>query len=842
MRDFHFLLLLATPSVTTSSSFLATASCSGSSYFDPASLACRPCGAGQAPVNGTVGPYGTATGCACPASALTVPRSYNGLLTADTCTSCPPGLSQSADGLSCTPCGAGAVWSAATGSCACMDAGSALLQNATGAWVCTACPPRTYAFQTATDVFPAAPGTCAACADPRASVSPLKGCVCDTGFTEVVHRLAGSRRALVCLRPGALDAIKKAIDDVKPVPQTSSCDNIVCNVAFPSAPGGSASVNSLLFQSLYLPAAAGCVGWAPGDAGAAAACQALANLCALALFSPQHPACALTTALSSVREASYPLQSWGSGWPTSLPMLLWGKSTAALNSDPSLPTPMAFTGASSALRFHLARWALNGTFLGLAPLRNQLAYCGGEGGALPSPRWLSFGHSSTATLPCDIAALLTGGGAVTYSAASSGSAGLSLSVVEPVLYDLFVEDLSAAAEAAAAGSSGGGGGAAPAALDAARAAALLEGTVSPSRLPLNLVPVPVRITNYVDASGGTPNSNTAFAQEGNDVYTGRFALWDGASGVAALGAPPVVVRFATAARLTLSTINGDSGDSSSSLRLPVLTLTYREASGPAVLAAATGGASDTLTLTVEYTRSAYLSYSNALTGCGLALAALVVVWAAALSLSWLRMNARTPLEGALGLRAAARFVLHLASVFAASFYWLLVVFTLYWLVFFKLQVSCCGGARAERTTPLTSVPFTLPPPAALRLLPAPPQPPRHVGQRVHHAARLPVGHHRVLRAAAGRRLIQAGHRGRLLPGLGAPPRAPPAGRGAGQAACGGGGGGGGRGRTAPPRRPLRVRLAHHLCGARVGGACHAPPVRAGRDHGGAGGAAGGGRA
>jgi hypothetical protein len=57
------------------------------------------------------------------------------------------------------------------------------------------------------------------------------------------------------------------------------------------------------------------------------------------------------------------------------------------------------------MRFVLARWSMNGTFLGTSPLTTQLSYCGGQP-ASSKPGWLKYGASTQQTTTCDLSALL----------------------------------------------------------------------------------------------------------------------------------------------------------------------------------------------------------------------------------------------------------------------------------------------------------------------------------------------------------------------------------------------------------------------------------------------------
>jgi hypothetical protein len=214
----------------------------------------------------------------------------------------------------------------------------------------------------------------------------------------------------------------------------------------------------------------------------------------LQLHQPSTTACSLYSALSNARAAgTNQFPTWPGG---GMPFLNYGGSggsSAALSAD-VLPRVMSFnraleTGTSDRLWFVLAKFALNGTFVGLERLTSQFLYCGASSGAGSStdsglPPWLQFGYGTTISAACSLT-------------------GISLAP-EPFFYDLYVRDLSADQSA----------------IDA-RSGTLIGSGDTAVRVPMTLYPVPVRITNYRDAGGSQPNVNTNRAAESNDVLTTR---------------------------------------------------------------------------------------------------------------------------------------------------------------------------------------------------------------------------------------------------------------------------------------------------------------------------------
>ena len=749
MPSLLYVLLLAAIAVTAADLVPTNCAALGSAaYFDAASLSCQPCGgAGFRPANTSgiwtpIAPLFGPTSCTCsPGYATSAAQcatiSSSNLLGCPppVCTACGPNAAPSTASVpnnnasACMPCGGSTLGlDAATGECACFPAnatsGTSVLVETDAAGVrlpakqCLACPPRTRVFALPTGSRLGSRAVCVACADPHASMSPLGACVCDAGWRPTGNPAYASDGGVVC------------VDAVTAASLLTTSEAAAATVAYwsvqtstSSAANGATTLTlvSAVVQHFFLGAVVGCAAAAPGDLRGAAACQTLANLCVLNLYSLAAQPCAQYAAIAAARGAGTGGTNGIMSWPTSgsgAPFLTYlGAENAGAARDTALSrvygigggwgTGSVLTGggiagggafSSDTLTFILARYSLNGTFNGLQRLTTQFSsHCGGGGGGSTDPSWLRFGHSAASSYSCDVGKLLLAG-----VPALADSADLPAPYPLPSVdfYDLYIEDT--ASDLATHSTTLGGGttllstaasmvvgpGGTLASIAAAKAAlSSLYADVAP---PMALYPVPVRILNYRAADGSLPNVNAVAADVGNDVHVRRFMLVDAGSGVVAPGTPPSVIRYASS--LTLSVIARPGRPVT--IYVPTLTVGYRErVAGVVVAAVASRGSGDTaagamgfdsLSLTVEYSGDTS-AYSSTVTALAATLGALCGVHALLRTVAWTRRNARTPLEVSIGASHGARLVLYTASSFAVAFFWLLWLACAYWVVYTKLQ-------------------------------------------------------------------------------------------------------------------------------------------------------------
>lgn len=671
----------------------------GGTVFDSAALSCDVCGTGvdkRAASNwsSTRNVYGDSTQCACATGYVETAQACDytsaGGCPAPTCTSCVlQGMAASAVNASqCLACdGTTTGLNVLTGDCGCPNPTGttttttyALVETtATGsplaAKACVACGPRARVFLSTVGSWAADPTTCRSCADPHATLTAAGDCVCDAGYraTGVVGLFTGA--AITCVPATAAAAATAAYPEASAI--TIAFSSVQTTVDGPATNSLSGRTSTTI-QHYYLAAATACATLQAG--GNVAPCQTLANLCVMHMYAPSSTPCALYTRLYTARRAAV---HGFQGWPSTLPMLNYGSdSAAAVTADTALARQMSFDsakepGTSDTLQFYLAKYALNGTFLGLELLGSQLQYCTtastGTAASGSATSWTTFGYSYTATWRCDLRALL----------ASDFAA-------SPVFYDLYVRDLQADA----------------AAITAAASAAAAGIRASSNPLPLTLYPVPVAITNYVAADGSTPNVNNAWGDESNDVYVRRFTLADAATGVQSASQPPVVLRYASSLRLTIKARRDGGGTTGrpNLLSVPVLTVTYVERLASDILADATTGkptangyGTSSVDWSVDYTTD-NSEYGRTVLALAVSLGMLVLAFALVRLTSWIRMNARAAFEAAITWTRIAQFIQILATTFAPAFFWFLWAMTLYWLLFFKIQTQVFALLPAWRPT------------------------------------------------------------------------------------------------------------------------------------------------
>ncbi|CAN0094490.1 unnamed protein product, partial [Phaeothamnion confervicola] len=300
---------------------------------------------------------------------------------------------------------------------------------------------------------------CRSCPDSHASFDSAGACSCDSGYTQTGVAQVG---ALGCVATDRAVAVSD---------WNTAAASVVSYSAVQTTPTGfatgTASVDSLVFQHYFLAAAAGCHDgtFGTGD-DASMACQTLANLCVLQLYGESTKACALFQVTTASRAAT---NYAASNWAITLPWLYYDAG----------PAPRTATGVGaemtlgSTLRFRLAKFSLDGRWLGMVELNTLPFYCGapapdtGDGGGTSrSTDYLSFGHAARESFKCDLATLV-------------GS--------ETFFYDMYVVD--SATE--------------------------------------TLYPVAVLVTNFP----GDANVNVKAADETDDRFTRRFFFFDAVGGV-----------------------------------------------------------------------------------------------------------------------------------------------------------------------------------------------------------------------------------------------------------------------------------------------------------------------
>ena len=362
-----------------------------------------------------------------------------------------------------------------------------------------------------------------------------------------------------------------------------------------------------------------------------AACQSLANLCALQQYDTATPACSLLLTQVSQKRPSWSAIGFNN-WRQMTPWVQYEEQPASVLSDLGIQTQFSFNmrrkpGTYDFVALVLARYALDGTFKGFLNVTSEFEWCSVTVNTVP--KWVKFGFGYRRAYACNLFNVLK------Y-------------FPEPEFYDAYLVDYA-------------NGGA--------------------------LYPVPVRNRN-LKQNGAYPNDNDSVQQEANDVLTRRFFMYDQVSAKSAVSGEPAVVRFAKSVSLTFSA----QDMAANKIYPPVLEVLYQEvlvsdffAAGVDELgnpprSATNVEVSFTVSYTQDYTgfwRTASALFATAMTG--VALLSLLRLY------NWTRRNSRLPGEGQLDLVFLLRALSYMMSTFSSVFFWFLFCYAAYFFVFFKLQ-------------------------------------------------------------------------------------------------------------------------------------------------------------
>jgi meckelin len=657
---FFVLGLFLSIKVVFSASFLVER-CTGRTFYHSPSLSCVPCPVLTEPNNWTANAHGSPSTCSCSAGYY---ASSSG-----TCLACPSGTVSKKDRSGCIACGSTTL-GISSNECVCANSTKfALVETEQTGFAlsrkeCIRCPNGTRVFLapvtvSSTLVRPLDPYSCQSCGDINAILDADGTCSCASGFVNPSVTFLSNGLTKCISNADILSAFSvSTVAGGSAGPSAASYQVNFYNIqssATGSATGTQVGKASLYFQHNLITAAVGCFKYKVG--GDSEPCQSLANLCVLQLYDSSTAACSLFAGILQQTSGSGGSSVGGgihgyASWPTSQPFLLWGVSLASLLVDTSLQRSMAFksgvSGTSRSLSFYLASYSINGTFRGLERLRSQFLICsGGAGGQATSssaasqtddisidPLWGNFGNTQSSSYLCDVRIIAS-------------------STAPPLFYELYVRDL----------------GVDSAASDKAEAPGL-------STLPMQLLPVPVRIVNYRASDGTRPNMNTNNAAESDDVFVNRFFLVDTASGLSNPGSLPDVARYAARINLLIKS----QTEIPSRITYPILTVEYHER----LTSVLTGPmAFDTLRIEVEYTGDSP-GYTSSFIVLAFVLLGASLIWSCLRFTGWRRMNSRSFIEATVTWDQMVLYALYVVNAAALFFFWFLFIACAYWLCYFKL--------------------------------------------------------------------------------------------------------------------------------------------------------------
>eukprot|EP00297_Palpitomonas_bilix_P001829 CAMPEP_0113868268 /NCGR_PEP_ID=MMETSP0780_2-20120614/889_1 /TAXON_ID=652834 /ORGANISM="Palpitomonas bilix" /LENGTH=977 /DNA_ID=CAMNT_0000853321 /DNA_START=154 /DNA_END=3087 /DNA_ORIENTATION=- /assembly_acc=CAM_ASM_000599 len=548
------------------------------------------------------------------------------------CTTCAGESVPNAFSTGCATCNGSATYCASTGQCMCPQNMFLVEVSPDGypldAKYCTPCPAQTsFPSRTCSSslVGSYVPTQCDTCSPPLQWDVASSTCKCPSSAPYQVGK--------ECVAATASNGIPTAVQHTLSVYSISFPSVIVSSGATSSR-----SVNSYIFQQLYMPALINCS--RAVNTGAAAAtnptlaeptagqrrgCQALANLCALLIYDDSSLPCRAYAQLKNSASAG---TNGEDEWPDQMPWLDYTSADSVLQA--SLSTTVSFFGDASVMKYLLAKYTVEGTFVEFVDVTTELQLCSGD--ALALSRYLKFGTSMTYSCNVDLRRFLE--------------------ETQLYLYDMYIQ-------------TGDG----------------------------NVQGVPVRMVDY--SNGGTPNVNDPNVEnaENDDIFKRRFFLVDSITGrTAAVGSDLKsgleVLRYAKS--MTLSVKKNSDG----SLLLPILTIDY-ESVDSAVVPSGTFASSiytylvdTTLESTSEVAVSFTSQYSMDTAAFWQAMLVLFIICIIFVMLGWiLRLFVfmrRRPGQP-IGASFLFRLLVYLFSSYATIFFWFLAVIAFYFLVFFKMQ-------------------------------------------------------------------------------------------------------------------------------------------------------------
>lgn len=242
--------------------------------------------------------------------------------------------------------------------------------------------------------------TCQACPDPNHEMTfdtsgKPSGCACKTDFTLAGVGAVGETYCV----PTATGA-----SFVSAAPSSSVLPFFLDDATEPTP------VSSLIVQHYFPRAAEGCRHFGLGLSDDAQDCQLLANLCTLAHFDPTSAPCIEYDAIMELRgvNVNFDVETWGKG-------MAWLKYITpvgqAVCKDTSIKDTMTLN--EKHMKFVIAKYTFNGTFLGYHNLSTDLTYCRTTapnshrgGGEASRTSWQIFGASEVIKSTCDLELLL----------------------------------------------------------------------------------------------------------------------------------------------------------------------------------------------------------------------------------------------------------------------------------------------------------------------------------------------------------------------------------------------------------------------------------------------------
>ena len=402
----------------------AGAPCGPGLAFDAAGLECRACPEGQVPAASGSGcecaagsvPFYVPAPTGAPAATLgAAPALLSDPLASTSCRACSlDGKGASRSGNYCVTCdgsagnvdagvGASAAWypavlDAASGQCVCAagaPAGAAVVETdghglpllgADGGFVqrCVPCPGGATAVggECPTCPYPKVLGAGGACACPADDALPA-GVRCFEDGEEAMATRVGGLFQVNLQGYSTVNLYNVVAGDPKSGSNSAGAGAAASSPTAASQASTTVS-RSKAFDGTLLASALECY-----DSGDRAACARLGNLCVLAMYNDENPACKVYQEIQSLRSGVQYHEAElkpAVGWSYTLPWLfLQGLASYHLGKDDVvLSTSFVKGSPGSTLNFVLAESSLGGDWLGYANMTSQLQLCGGHSSMVSS--------------------------------------------------------------------------------------------------------------------------------------------------------------------------------------------------------------------------------------------------------------------------------------------------------------------------------------------------------------------------------------------------------------------------------------------------------------------------
>mmetsp|Transcript_22163 Transcript_22163/g.41859 ORF Transcript_22163/g.41859 Transcript_22163/m.41859 type:complete len:755 (-) Transcript_22163:2004-4268(-) len=393
------------------------------------------------------------------------------------------------------------------------------------------------------------------------------------------------------------------------------------------------TLESITFSHLYLKAAAECEYYKGSSGKSLQSCQALSNLCVMNMYDEDMPACKQLEVISQRRVETYHNQE---EWKYTLPWLYYQDEADYVTSDRGINMRISFrteVNHVNILSFKLAKFTVDGVFVGMEDLTNQFEFCFSslDNNDRKKPHWLAFGNSYRHEYDCSIDHLLG---------------------KEMYLYDLYLVDESS------------------------------ESCNVNSLRSDCLYPVPVLNRNLVKENK-FPNANMQLGDDLDDIYTRRFFIFDNQSGRTPSGTE--AVRFAKKIILQIQT----QSENPSQLYPPRLIVEYATTANGNRFATAEKEATNTsLVFKVEYSMKTENFWASIQVMIGFIFAFAVVIFGVRMNNFFTRQQANVDDPAArstLGLHFILHAVMIACHTFVLLFFSFNTIICAYWFIFFKLQ-------------------------------------------------------------------------------------------------------------------------------------------------------------